>query len=708
MWRVTWRNLLARKVRLLLSAFAIVLGVAFVAGLDDLHRRDGRRLRRHHRGLHRRRRGAPTRAPTTSTPGRTTAPSRRRVVRRPRGAARGRRPSTRRTPPDRLRDRQGRQGDRRQRPARPGVQLHRRRVAHRQADPQLDQGRAARRADEVALDVDTAEKGGFDLGDTVTLATPGRPPAMEATLTGLVEFGSGGLNGATLTIFDTAFMQEQFFGGKDVYTSVSLNAADGVSQQQLADGRPEGAADRASWRGPATRLRRGEPGDTSTRSSASSRPSCWSSPAVSLVVGIFLIINTFSILVAQRSRELALLRALGASRRQVNRSVLAEALVVGCVGSTVGLGVGYLLALGLRWLFGAFGLDLSRADFPVHLARPWPGRTASALVVTAIAARASPPAAPPGSHRSPRCVTTWRCRSRRCGGASLVGTVLVVVGGGADGARADRGDGNVGPGRHRRRDPARPGRRGQHEPGHRPAGAAACSARSTAGCSARSGALAAQNALRNPRRTAATASALMIGLALMAMMSIFGSSASASTDAAIGKTLTSQFIVSNVVGQPFSPDVAAQIARLDGVAGVTQLRSAFPELKGGGSAWTVGVDPKALRRSPSRSPPWPARSPTSARARWRSPRQQAKSKGYKVGDTVTMKFQAKDIKLRGGRASSRAARRPGRLRRHARHPGARAASRRWTRWCCVTKEPGAEHRRGPRRDRGGRQGPARP
>ena len=75
------------------------------------------------------------------------------------------------------------------------------------------------------------------------------------------------------------------------------------------------------------------------------------------------------------------------------------------------------------------------------------------------------------------------------------------------------------------------------------------------------GRLAAQNALRNPRRTGATASALMFGLALMSMMSIFGSSASASTDAAIGKTLTSQFIVSNVVGQPFSPDVAEQVRR---------------------------------------------------------------------------------------------------------------------------------------------------
>ena len=80
---------------------------------------------------------------------------------------------------------------------------------------------------------------------------------------------------------------------------------------------------------------------------------------IALVVGAFLIVNTFSILVAQRSRELALLRALGASTRQVTGSVLFEASVVGLIGSTVGLGLGVLLALGIRTLFGSFGLDLS-------------------------------------------------------------------------------------------------------------------------------------------------------------------------------------------------------------------------------------------------------------------------------------------------------------------------------------------------------------
>ena len=72
---------------------------------------------------------------------------------------------------------------------------------------------------------------------------------------------------------------------------------------------------------------------------------------ISLVVGSFLIVNTFSILVAQRSRELALLRAIGASRRQVTRSVLFEALVLGAAGATIGLGLGVLLAMGIRALF---------------------------------------------------------------------------------------------------------------------------------------------------------------------------------------------------------------------------------------------------------------------------------------------------------------------------------------------------------------------
>ena len=146
---------------------------------------------------------------------------------------------------------------------------------------------------------------------------------------------------------------------------------------------------------------------------------------VSLVVGVFMIINTFSILVAQRSRELALLRTLGASRRQVTVSVILEALVVGVVGSTIGLGVGYLLARGLAYIFGLIGIDLSRAAFPVE----WPTVFWSyvvGIVVTVVAAylparRASRDRTHPGASRRRRapgdCAAPTPLRRSRAGRA---------------------------------------------------------------------------------------------------------------------------------------------------------------------------------------------------------------------------------------------------------------------------------------------------
>ena len=159
-------------------------------------------------------------------------------------------------------------------------------------------------------------------------------------------------------------MQDLFFDGKDVYTSISLTAADGVSQTAAADAASDGAARRASRRRAGDELAEENKEAHRRRSSSFINTFLLVFAAVALVVGTFLIINTFSILVAQRSRELALLRAMGASRRQVNRAVLVEAFVVGLVGSTVGLGVGYLLALGLKALFGTFGLDLARRRLP--------------------------------------------------------------------------------------------------------------------------------------------------------------------------------------------------------------------------------------------------------------------------------------------------------------------------------------------------------
>ena len=133
---------------------------------------------------------------------------------------------------------------------------------------------------------------------------------------------------------------------------------------------------------------------------------------ISLVVGAFLIVNTFSILVAQRSRELALLRALGASKKQVTRSVLLEALVLGLLGSTIGLGLGVLLAIGIRTLLAQFGLDL--AGQPLIMAPKTILAAYAVGVIVTMGAAFFPARRTTGSRPSRPCATTSRCPSRRC------------------------------------------------------------------------------------------------------------------------------------------------------------------------------------------------------------------------------------------------------------------------------------------------------
>ncbi len=637
MLRVTWRNLVARKLRLLLSAFAIVLGVAFVAGsmiftdamggaFDNIIEGSTSDAEVAFKGAGDFDSGQDNRTFPASV---VTALERLPEV----GSAH---------PLNQLQTVFviGKNGKVIGGNGPPGLANNPTSATSLTGKPILTvvRGKYPTGPDQIALDVDTVKKGKFKLGDEVKLATPGKPPVIRAKLAGVVEFGSGGLNGATMTIFDRKALQDRFFAGKDVYSTVSLNAAPGVSQQQLAD-----AAQKVLPKDLQART-----GDAYVKKNQASLDKVLGFlqtfllvfAGVALVVGIFLIINTFSILVAQRSRELALLRALGASRRQVNRSVLVEAVVVGLVGSTAGLGVGYLLALGLRWIFGLIGLDLSRADFPVTwqtVAWSYGVGVAVTAIAAILPARRASRIAPMAALRDDVAMPETSLRRRL-----VIGSVLAISGAAAMAAGLT-GDGTWGL-----------------------VGVGGGVLLVLVGVSLMSaflgqpvlllfglvyarlfgtvGRLASQNALRNPRRTGATASALMIGLALMTMMSIFGTSASASTDAAIGKTLTSQFIVSNVVGQPFSTAVADELRTSDGVAGVTELRNAYPKLKGGGSAWTVAIDPKAFQLAfaiPTVQGSFAALAP--GKVAIAAP--EAKARGFRMGDTVTMRFQATSVKL---------------------------------------------------------------
>ncbi len=444
---------------------------------------------------------------------------------------------------------------------------------------------------QVALDVGTADEAGYEIGDEVELVTPGPEPTMTATLSGLIQFGAeGGLVGASLTIFDDRAIQDLFFRGRDVYTGISLNAADGVSQQQLAD-----AAQQVLPAGVEART-----GDALAEENEDAIGEILGFintfllvfAAVAIVVGAFLIVNTFSILVAQRSRELALLRALGASRRQVNRAVLSEALVVALIGSTLGLGAGYLLAIGLRALFATFGLDLGAASLLVEQ-RTVLVSYAVGLVVTVVAAylpaRRASRVAPVTAMRDDVALPEASLRRRLVVGVllSVAGVVLMVAGFAGSGRTGLvligggmlailLGVSLVSPVVGR--------------PvvmllgiGYRRAFSAV-------------GTLATENALRNPRRTAATASALMIGLTLVALMSILGQSAKATTDAAIDETLTAQLVISNVIGTPFSTTIAEQVRDVEGVDSVAQFRQAFPEIDGSQS-FVGAADPEQLARA---------------------------------------------------------------------------------------------------------------
>ena len=444
---------------------------------------------------------------------------------------------------------------------------------------------------QIALDVKTADKAGYRIGDTVTLVTPGTPPTMKARLTGLMEFGSGGLVGATITVFDRQFMQDQFFDGKDVYSSISLAGKDGVSQEQLVAAAEAVVPDDLEVRAGDAVVQKNKD-DLNNSFLKYIRIFMLVFAGISLVVGAFLIINTFSILVAQRGRELALLRALGASRPQVVGSVLLEAVAVGLIGSTLGLGLGVVLAQGIRALLSAFGLDLSNAEFPVHLSTVFwcylLGMLVTVVAAVLPALRGSR-AAPVSALRDDVALPESTLRTRLGIGLTMVfvgifGVVIGFVGEGSTGLIL------IGLGLLLIL-----------------IGVALVSAMVSRPVIAAFGAvyrrlfgsigqLATQNSARNPRRMAATSSALMVGIALVSMVAIFGSSASASTDAALEVSLKADLIVSNVVGQPFSQDVATQIRTIDGVQTVAQVQQAFPKADGD-STFVTSVTPADIEQA---------------------------------------------------------------------------------------------------------------
>src|SRR2546427_149398 len=225
----------------------------------------------------------------------------------------------------------------------------------------IRQGRAPAGPGEIAIDAGTADKYDFHVGDSAKVLLQG--PPVEARIVGIVGFGkTNNLLGATLVAFDLD-SAEQAFQGNGAYDAIEVAADSGVSTTTLRSRiqplLPKGFQARTGAESAAQ-----QSGDIK-KGLKFLTIALLVFAGISLFVGAFVIYNTFSILVAQRTRELALLRALGASRRQIRLAVLGEALVVAVIASVVGIAFGLVIALGLQALLRAFGITLPTTGIQV-------------------------------------------------------------------------------------------------------------------------------------------------------------------------------------------------------------------------------------------------------------------------------------------------------------------------------------------------------
>ncbi len=491
----------------------------------------------------------------------------------------------------------------------------------------LRRGRAPTGPGEMAVDAGTAGKYDLAVGDRVQVLFQG--PSGEFTISGIVGVGElDNLLGATLSVFDTETAQ-RVLGRQGEFDTVNVVARPGVSPIQLrnavAAALPKGfevltGADAATQS--AEQLRQGL---------GFLRTALLVFGFVSLFVGAFIIFNTFSIIVAQRTRELGLLRALGASRRQVMVSVMGEAVAIGLAASAVGIGAGVLIAVGLQALLRLVGVELPSTATQV-LPRTFVVSLVIGTVVTFVAsvipARRASRVAPVQALREEGAPPGGSLRRRIAIGFAVTGLGLAALltglfGGGSHAAQL------VGLGAAMVF-----------------LGVAILSplvARRIAGWLGAplrrlsfSGKMGRENSMRNPRRTAATAAALMIGLGLVTFVAVFAASLRSSASAALDETLRADFIVSSSQFQPFSAQVARDLAARPELGVVSPFRQGEIRV-GGRTDFVAGVDPSTIAAVAAVDVAGGSLHSLGDGALLVY-RGVARSHGWKTGDTVTVEF----------------------------------------------------------------------
>jgi putative ABC transport system permease protein len=456
----------------------------------------------------------------------------------------------------------------------------------------LKTGRRPQNADEATIDAATADKEGWKVGDKVCAVATSQRKCY--TLVGTTQIaGLSSFGGAA--VLDLVLPEAQRMLGKGTgFDEIQVAAKPGVKPQELK-------TELAQLLGPTVDVRTGQ--EQAAKESKDIRDNLGflktfllAFAFIALFVGAFLIFNTFSITVAQRMREFALLRTLGASRRQIWRTVVSEGLLLGFVGGVAGFLLGIGTAALLRVLFKAFGADLPSKGVVIEtrtvIVTIVVGVVVSLVASIAPALRAM--RVPPVEALREGAVAIPHGRGRRmaiaAGGLLAIGVALMCIG--LFGSLKS--------------DSAAISFMG---------GGAAITFVAVALLSPRlvrplasvigrpieratgiTGQLARENSVRQPGRTAVTAAALMIGVALVTFASIFAAGAKATINGAIDANLKSAFVVQNTDGfSPFSPQVLENVDKVQGVSSVSAVR--FSEAKVGGvkgNQSVSSIDPKTF------------------------------------------------------------------------------------------------------------------
>jgi putative ABC transport system permease protein len=422
---------------------------------------------------------------------------------------------------------------------------------------------------DVVMDAATAQSHGFKIGQQVQILGGGLKSAETFTITGIAQFGTvDNIVGETLAAF-TLPTAQRVVGETGLFDFIDVVAKPGADkaavQRSIAQVLPSDAE-----------VVTGQTIIDEDQGVVSQALSFFNTALlifalISLFVGAFTIYNTFSIIVGQRTRELALLRVVGASRGQVLRSVLTEAAIVGFVSSAIGVGLGVAAAIGLEALLRGFGTSLPTGPLTFEPRTAIVGLAVGTLVtvVSAIGPARNAVRIPPVAaltDRSPDGAGASPTRRRIISGAALTvfGVVLLGIGlskplvalVGVGAVCIFLGVAMLAP------VVARP--------------LSSVLGRPLAALLGTPGQLGRENSMRSPRRTAQTAAALMVGLALVSAIAVFGASLSESATSSVDQAISADLLISvNGSGQ-LSDSVPAAVAGVPGVSSTnTVYRNQF-------------------------------------------------------------------------------------------------------------------------------------